>query len=67
MTYTITNTDGDILEKDITEDQVIDFCNDEFAETDNIETAIEEDSLYFDNIHDLTHCACASLPRYRSL
>lgn len=29
MTYTITNADGDILEKDITEDQVIDFCNDE--------------------------------------
>lgn len=52
MTYTITNANGDILEKDITEDQVIDFCNDEFAETDNIETAIEEDLLYFDNIHD---------------
>lgn len=52
MTYTITNADGDILEKDITEDQVIAFCNDEFAETDNMETAIEEDLLYFDNIHD---------------
>lgn len=52
MTYTITNADGDILEKDITEDQVIAFCNDEYAETDNMETAIEEDSLYFDNIHD---------------
>lgn len=52
MTYTITNADGDILEKDITEDQVIDFCNNEFAEIDNIETAIEEDLLYFDNIHD---------------
>lgn len=52
MTYTITNADGDILEKDITEDQVIAFCNDEYAETDNIETAIEEDLLYFDNIHD---------------
>ena len=52
MTYTITNADGDILEKDITEDQVIAFYNDEYAETDNIETAIEEDLLYFDNIHD---------------
>lgn len=52
MTYTITNADGDILEKDITEDQVIAFCNDEYAETDNMETAIEENSLYFDNIHD---------------
>lgn len=52
MTYTITNADGDILEKDITEDQVIAFCNDEYAETDNMDTAIEEDSLYFDNIHD---------------
>lgn len=52
MTYTITNADGDILEKGITEDQVIDFYNNEFAETDNIETAIEEDLLYFDNIHD---------------
>lgn len=52
MTYTITNADGDILEKNITEDQVIDFCNDEFAETDNMEIAMEEDLLYFDNIHD---------------
>lgn len=52
MTYTITNADGDILEKDITEDQVIAFCNDEYAETDNMETAMEEDLLYFDNIHD---------------
>lgn len=52
MTYTITNADGDILEKDITEDQVIAFCNDEYAETDNMDTAIEEDLLYFDNIHD---------------
>lgn len=52
MTYTITNADGDILEKDITEDQVIAFCNDEFAETDDMDKAIEEDLLYFDNIHD---------------
>ena len=52
MTYTITNADGDILEKNITEDQVIAFCNDEYAETDNMDTAIEEDLLYFDNIHD---------------
>lgn len=52
MTYTITNADGDILEKGITEDQVIAFCNDQFAQTDNMDTAIEEDLLYFDNIHD---------------
>ena len=52
MTYTITNADGDILEKDIPEDQVIAFCNDEFAETDDMDKAIEEDLLYFDNIHD---------------
>ena len=52
MTYTITNADGNILEKDITEDQVIAFCNDEYAETDNMETAMEKDLLYFDNIHD---------------
>ena len=52
MTYTITNENGDILEKDITEDRVIDFCNDEFAETDDMKTAMEEDKLYFDNIHD---------------
>lgn len=52
MTYTITNAEGDVLEKDITEDDVIDFCNDEFAETENMDTAMEEDKLYFDNIHD---------------
>ena len=42
--YNIYNKEtGELLEKQITEQKLIDFANEEFAETDNIEDAIEND------------------------
>ena len=41
-----------MLEKQITEQKLIDFANEEFAETDNIEDAIENDLLFYDNVYD---------------
>lgn len=35
-----------------TADELIDFCNDQYAETDNIDDAIENDLMYFDNAYD---------------
>lgn len=41
--YNIYNKEtGELLEKQITEQKLIDFANEEFAETDNIEDAIEK-------------------------
>lgn len=50
--YDIYNDSNELIAKDLTEDQVIAFANDEFAETDNIDDAIENDLLFYDNIYD---------------
>lgn len=50
--YDIYNDSNELIAKDLTEDQVITFANDEFAETDNLEDAIENDWLFYDNIYD---------------
>ena len=50
--YNIYNDNNELIAKDLTEDQVIAFANDEFAETDNIDDAIENDWLFYDNIYD---------------
>lgn len=51
--YNIYNKEtGELLEKQITEQKLIDFANEEFAETDNIEDAIEKDLLFYDNVYD---------------
>lgn len=50
--YNIYNDSNELIAKDLTEDQVITFANDEFAETDNSEDAIENDLLFYDNIYD---------------
>lgn len=51
--YNIYNKEtGELLEKQITEQKLIDFANEEFAETDNIEDAIENDLLFYDNVFD---------------
>ena len=51
--YNIYNKEtGELLEKQITEQKLIDFANEEFAETDNIEDAIENDLLFYDNVYD---------------
>lgn len=51
--YNIYNKEtGELLEKQITEQKLNDFANERFAETDNIEDAIENDLLFYDNVYD---------------
>ena len=50
--YDIYNDSNELIAKNLTEDQVIKLANDEFAETDNLEDAIENDLLFYDNIYD---------------
>lgn len=50
--YDIYNDSNELIAENLTEDQVIAFANDEFAETDNLEDAIENDWLFYDNIYD---------------
>ena len=50
--YNIYNDSNKLIAENLTEDQIITFANDEFAETDNIDDAIENDQLFYDNIYD---------------
>ena len=50
--YNIYNETNELISENLTEDQVIEFANDEFAETDNIDDAIENNLLFYDNIYD---------------
>lgn len=50
--YDIYNDSNKLVAENLTEDQVITFTNDEFAETDNIDDAIENNQLFYDNIYD---------------
>lgn len=51
--YNIYNAEnGELLAQNLTEDELIDFANEEFAETDNMDDAIENDLLYYDNVYD---------------
>lgn len=50
--YDIYNDANERIAENLTEDQVITFANDEFAETDNLDDAIENDQLFYDNIYD---------------
>ena len=50
--YTVYNENGDVIEQNLTEEQLIDFANEEFAQTDNIDDAIENDLLFYDNAYD---------------
>lgn len=50
--YNIYNDSNELIAENLTEDQVITFANDKFAETDNIDDAIENDQLFYDNIYD---------------
>lgn len=50
--YDIYNDSNERIAKNLTEDQVIAFANYEFAETDNLDDAIENDWLFYDNIYD---------------
>lgn len=51
--YNIYNEEnGELLEERVTEQRLIDFANEEFAEADNIEDAIKNDLLFYDNVYD---------------
>ena len=50
--YNIFNEAGELLEHRISEEKLIEFANERFAETDNMEDAIENDLLFYDNAHD---------------
>ena len=51
--YNIYNAEnGELLTQNLTEDELIDFANEEFAETGNMDDAIENDLLFYDNVYD---------------
>lgn len=51
--YNIYNAEnGELLAQNLTEDELIDFANEELAETDNMDDAIENDLLFYDNVYD---------------
>ena len=50
--YNIYNDSNKLIAENLIEDQVIAFANNEFAETDNLDDAIENDWLFYDNIYD---------------
>lgn len=50
--YDIYNDSNELIAKNLTDDQLIAFANDEFAQTDNIDDAIENDLLFYDNVYD---------------
>ena len=51
--YNIYNAEnGELVGQNLTENQLIDLANEEFAETDNMDDAIENDLLFYDNVYD---------------
>lgn len=50
--YNVYNENGELVGQNLTEDQLIDLANEEFTETDNMEDAIENDLLFYDNVYD---------------
>ena len=50
--YNVYDENGELVGQNLTDDQLIDLANEEFAETDNMEDAIENDLLFYDNVYD---------------
>lgn len=50
--YNIYNDSNELIAENLTDNQLINFANDEFAQTDNIDDAIENDLLFYDNVYD---------------
>ena len=50
--YSIYNENDDVIEQSLTEEQLIDFANKEFTQTDNINDAIENNLFFYDNAYD---------------
>lgn len=50
--YNVFNENGEVVGHCLTDDQLINFANEQFAETDNMDDAIENDLLFYDNVYD---------------
>ena len=50
--YTIYNENNDVIEQSLTKEQLIDFANKEFTQTDNTNDAIENNLFFSDNAYD---------------
>ena len=50
--YNLYNEKGELIGQNLTENQVIGFANEEFAETNNIDDAMENDLIFYDNFYD---------------
>ena len=50
--YTIYNENDDLIKQNLTEEQLINFVNEEFAQIDNIDDTIENNLLFYDNAYD---------------
>lgn len=50
--YTIYNENDGLIKQNLTEEQLIDFVNEEFAQIDNIDGTIENNLLFYDNAYD---------------
>lgn len=50
--YNIYNENGELVGKNLEAYQVIDFANQEFAETNDMDDAIENDLLFYDSFYD---------------
>lgn len=50
--YNIYNEKGELVRQNLEAYQVIDFANQEFAETNDMDDAIENDLLFYDSFYD---------------
>lgn len=50
--YDVYNEDGKCIAEQIDADALIDLANEEFAETDDMDDALENDLLFYDNVYD---------------
>mgnify|MGYP001019547106 CR=1 FL=1 len=50
--YNVYNDNGELIAEQIDEDALIDLANEEFAETDDMDDALENDLLFYDNVYD---------------
>lgn len=50
--YNVYNENGELVGQNLEAYQVIDFANQEFAETNDMDDAIENDLLFYDSFYD---------------
>ena len=50
--YNVYSENGECIAEQIDADTLIDLANEELAETDDMDDALENDLLFYDNVHD---------------